>query len=97
MTDISPAEARPGYTTTLTNDEKVDLAHIEQPNQPKGLSDAQANLALAAEQEKAKSLGTFTAIKYYWVAFLWSQFASFGMVLVGYDGTVSRSVLMSEI
>jgi hypothetical protein len=55
-----------------------------------GLSEAQKTLAVAAVTQKSKNLGTFTAIKYYWVAFLWSQYCSIGALLVGYDGTVSR-------
>jgi hypothetical protein len=85
---------------TLTNadakfdasDEKnLGVEHGDNTNRYEaGLSGAQRTLAVAAEQEKSKSLGTFTAIKYYWVAFLWSQYCSFGAILVGYDGTVSR-------
>lgn len=95
MAEISSAEPRPAYHTALTDtdEKKADFEHVDQTGaaQANGLSEAQRNLALAAEAEKAKSLGTFTAIKYYWVAFLWSQFASFGMILVGYDGTVRSS------
>lgn len=68
-------------------DKKIETAYIEQD--VGGLSAAQRTLVLAAEEEKAKSLGTFTAIRYYWVAFLWSQYCSVGAILVGYDGTVS--------
>lgn len=91
MSEITPA-TRPNLSSSLTEDEKVGLEHVDDTTtapHTKNLSEAQQTLALAAEQEKAKPLGTFTAIKYYWVAFLWSQFASFGTVLVGYDGTVS--------
>jgi hypothetical protein len=63
---------------------------IHHSESPYGLSEAQKTLAAAGEVERAKSLGTFTAIKYYWVAFLWSQYCSVGAVLVGYDGTVSK-------
>lgn len=58
-----------------------------------GLSDVQRTLAVAADREKNTSFGTFTAIKYYWVAFLWSQYASLGTVLVGYDGSVAGAVI----
>jgi hypothetical protein len=70
-------------------DEKkgVEIQHAELPY---GLSEAQMTLAIAGDTERAKSLGTFTAIRYYWVAFLWSQYCSVGAVLVGYDGTVSK-------
>ncbi len=77
-----------------TSDEKkLDVEYVDNAyanGHEAGLSDAQRTLVIAAEQEKAKSLGTFTAIQYYWVAFLWSQYCSFGAILVGYDGTVSR-------
>lgn len=74
----------------VTSDEKnLGIEHADNTHgYEDGLSGAQRTLVLAAEQAKAKPLGTFTAIKYYWVAFLWSQYCSFGAILVGYDGTV---------
>jgi hypothetical protein len=87
MAEIRPVEAN-NLGSNYIEETKQDISHVDQSG-PKGLSDVQQTLATAAEREKAKSLGTFTAIKYYWVAFLWSQFCSFGTVLVGYDGTVS--------
>jgi hypothetical protein len=74
----------------ITSDEKtLGVEHVDNTHgHDEGLSGAQRTLVLAAEQAKAKPLGTFTAIKYYWVAFLWSQYCSFGAILVGYDGTV---------
>jgi SP family general alpha glucoside:H+ symporter-like MFS transporter len=70
--------------------------HLDDPNSVDkyhGLSEVQKTLAVAADREKSTSFGTFTAIKYYWVAFLWSQYASFGTVLVGYDGSVAGAVI----
>jgi hypothetical protein len=65
-------------------------SEIQHAELPYHLSETQKTLALAGASERAKSLGTFTAIRYYWVAFLWSQYCSVGAVLVGYDGTVSK-------
>ena len=80
-----------------TKEKNLVLEHSEFPNlynvNDAGLSDAQKTLANAAVQQKAKPLGTFTAIQYYWVAFLWSQYASFGAILNGYDGTVTGAIL----
>lgn len=72
------------------------LGHIDDTSPPDkyaGLSDVQKTLAVAADHEKNTSFGTWSAIRYYWVAFLWSQYASFGTVLVGYDGSVAGAVI----
>ncbi len=68
----------------------VHLEHLDRLPDNTDLSEAQRTLAFAGDNERAKNLGTFSAIKYYWVAFLWAQYFSLGAALVGYDGTVSR-------
>ena len=67
-----------------------DIANLASTDKA-GLSVNQQTLIENAIREKSKGLGTFTAIKYYWVAFWWAQFAAFGTILTGYDGTVSRA------
>ena len=83
MTDIRPE-------TPLDVDEKHGHEELEN-NSKRGLSENQQTLVEAAILAKSKKLGTFTAIKFYWIAFLWAQFAAFGTILTGYDGTVSFS------
>ena len=89
--DISPQNP----TKLADVDEKQDVAHFPNSAADKaGLSENQQTLVEAAIREKSRNLGTFTAIKYYWVAFLWAQFAAFGTILTGYDGTVSQPLLL---
>ena len=98
MSEITAPEPRAvsNYVEGV-GDGKYQVDHLNNPHvhveDEAGLSEAQKTLVAASKSQKAKALGTFTAIKYYWVAFLWSQYCSIGALLVGYDGTVSIPIL----
>ena len=83
--------------TPVDVDEKHLNDEVNTETKAGQLSANQQTLVDAAVRQKSKNLGTFTAIRHYWIAFLWAQFAAFGTILTGYDGTVSGRFLPSSL